>query len=158
SCGLSQGRPHASRVRLYPTLMVSLKSAPRRVRSRKSVLPYLHGESIPSIWKNRVVQNINAIRSEPPMAAIGFKVISKTSETRLRGFLTFALGFLFLSRGLHSPRRGHADDQSSQTAECQGRIGGRIFSNGGELEVEMLAADAGFTIELYLMSPGPQRL
>jgi len=92
------------------------------------------------------------------MAAIGFKMISKTSQRRLRGFSIFAVAFLFLSLGLSSPHKGHADDQSTQTAECQGGIGGRLFSNGGELEVEMLAADAGFTIELYLMSPGPQRL
>src|ERR1041385_6753991 len=92
------------------------------------------------------------------MVAIGFKMISKTSQRRLRGFSIFAVAFLFLSLGLSSPHKGHADDQSIETAECQGGIGGRLFSNGGELEVEMLAADAGFTIELYLMSPGPQRL
>jgi len=92
------------------------------------------------------------------MAAIGSKMISKTFQRRLRGFSIFAVTFLILSLGLSSPLKGNADDQSQQSGECQGGIGGRLFSNGGELEVEMLAADAGFTIELYLMSPGPQRL
>lgn len=44
-----------------------------------------------------------------------------------------------------------------QAAECQSGVGGRLFSNGGDVEVEILPADAGFTIELNLISPGPQR-
>lgn len=43
-------------------------------------------------------------------------------------------------------------------AECQSGVGGRLFSNGGVVEVEILPADAGFNIELNLNSPGPQRL
>lgn len=44
-----------------------------------------------------------------------------------------------------------------QAAECQSGVGGRLFSNGGDIEVEILPADAGFTIELSLTSPGPRR-
>src|ERR1044071_26362 len=92
------------------------------------------------------------------MAAIGSKMIIKTFQRRLRGFSIFAVAFLILSLGLSSPLKGNADDQSQQSGECQGGIGGRLFSNGGAREVEVLAADAVFPIELYLMSPGPQRL
>lgn len=69
------------------------------------------------------------------------------------------VGIALLLLGLVSAQRtGHAwDGPSPQAVECQSGIGGRLFSNGGELEVELLAADAGFTIELYLMSPGQQR-
>ncbi len=45
-----------------------------------------------------------------------------------------------------------------QASECQSGIGGRIFSNGGELEVEILPSVAGFTSELSFVSPGPARL
>lgn len=69
------------------------------------------------------------------------------------------IALLLLTLGIAAPRTGHTwVGPSPQAAECQSGIGGRLVSNGGELEVELLAADAGFTIELYLMSPGPQRL
>src|SRR5436309_7872336 len=45
-----------------------------------------------------------------------------------------------------------------QSVECQSGVGGRLFSNGGELEVEILPALAGFTSELSFVSPGPARI
>jgi len=45
-----------------------------------------------------------------------------------------------------------------QGAECQSGLGGRLFSNGGELEVEILPVHAGFTSELSFGSPGPARV
>ena len=44
-----------------------------------------------------------------------------------------------------------------QASECQSGIGGRIFSTGGEVEVEILPCLAGFTSELSFISPGPTR-
>lgn len=45
----------------------------------------------------------------------------------------------------------------AQAPTCDGGIGGRIYSNGGDLEVEILPSIAGFTSELSFVSPGPQR-
>lgn len=36
-------------------------------------------------------------------------------------------------------------------------IGGQLFSTGGDVTVEVLPASAGFTSELHLFSPGPDR-
>lgn len=49
-----------------------------------------------------------------------------------------------------------APPTSGQTG-CQPGIGGHLFANGGDVEVEMLARGGDYTIELHLMSPGPQR-
>lgn len=51
----------------------------------------------------------------------------------------------------------YARPAAPQASECQGGVGGRLFSNGGQVEVEILPADAGFTSELHLVSPGPDR-
>ena len=82
-----------------------------------------------------------------------------SNRTRLiRRLPLVGIALLSLGLGITAPRTGHAwDGPSPQAAECQSGIGGGLFSNGGELEVELLAADAGFTIELYLISPGGQR-
>lgn len=47
--------------------------------------------------------------------------------------------------------------RAPQAAECQSGVGGRLFSNGGQLEVEILPNGGDYTIELILFSPGPQR-
>jgi len=44
-----------------------------------------------------------------------------------------------------------------QTPDCQSGVGGRIFSTGGNVEVEILPSLAGFTSELTFLSPGPAR-
>lgn len=46
----------------------------------------------------------------------------------------------------------------SQTPRCQGGLGGQYFSSGIPVEVEILPAEADFVSEIYLFSPGPQRL
>ncbi len=46
----------------------------------------------------------------------------------------------------------------SQTPRCQGGLGGQYFSSGIPVEVEILPAEADFVNEIYLFSPGPQRL
>jgi hypothetical protein len=63
-------------------------------------------------------------------------------------FSSFAMLVLFASLAQAAP----------QAAECQSGIGQRLFATGGEVEVEILPADAGFTSELHLVSPGPARL
>lgn len=93
------------------------------------------------------------------MVAMGKHMLASNDAGRIRRFLLPVIILLFLGLGFSATRTGRTwDGQSPQAADCQSGIGGRLFSNGGELEVEMLAADAGFTTELYLMSPGPQRL
>lgn len=93
------------------------------------------------------------------MGATGIQMTASNSARRIRRFSLAGVALLFLGLGISAPRTGCTwDEPSPQAADCQSGIGGRLFSNGGELEVELLAADAGFTIELYLMSPGPQRL
>jgi len=46
---------------------------------------------------------------------------------------------------------------AQQTSDCQSGVGGRIFSTGGNVEVEILPSTAGFTSELTFLSPGPSR-
>jgi len=78
---------------------------------------------------------------------------------RIRRFQPAAITLFLLGFWMMAQRTGHSWEGPLPLAtDCQSGIGGRLFSNGGELEVEILAADAGFTIELYLMSPGPPRL
>ena len=50
-----------------------------------------------------------------------------------------------------------AGTQVPQAVECQTGTGGRVYATGGEVEAEIIASSAGFNIELYLISPGPQR-
>lgn len=80
------------------------------------------------------------------------------NRRRLARF-TSILTLLVLSAAVaQTPATEARARQTPQAAECQSGVGARLFSNGGALEVEMLPADAGFTIELHLMSPGPDRL
>lgn len=75
-------------------------------------------------------------------------------HVRLLPFSAAVLSLL----GLITPTPlSHARPLPPQASECQGGVGGRLFSNGGRIEVEMLQADAGFTIELHLLSPGGDR-
>lgn len=71
-----------------------------------------------------------------------------------RSVLLFGLALSLLNLNF-SPATSAAT--TPQAADCQQGIGGRLFSNGGQLEVEILPSDAGFTIELHLVSPGPDR-
>jgi hypothetical protein len=83
------------------------------------------------------------------------------TKKRIRPFilLSMILSFLGLTvSGLPRVNAGGAAPQEPQAADCQSGVGGHIFANGGDLEVEILPADAGFTIELRLISPGPQRV
>src|SRR5438128_5177475 len=59
-----------------------------------------------------------------------------------------------LATAISAPARVAAQ----QTTYCQSGLGGRIFSSGGEVEVEILPASAGWTSELHFVSPGPARL
>jgi hypothetical protein len=92
------------------------------------------------------------------MGASGIHMYASNGARRIRAFLLAGIALLVLGLGLSDARSGYTwDGPSAQATDCQSGIGGRLFSNGGEAEVELLAADAGFTIELYLMSPGPRR-
>jgi len=92
------------------------------------------------------------------MGTTEMHMIASNRMRLIRRLPLVGVALLLLGLGITAPRTGHAwDGPSPQAAECQSGIGGRLFSNGGELEVELLAADAGFTIELYLMSPEGQR-
>jgi hypothetical protein len=62
-----------------------------------------------------------------------------------------------LSMFLYTSQPAHALPGAPQATECQSGVGGRLFSNGGDVEVEIIPANAGFTIELSLVSPIPQR-
>lgn len=93
------------------------------------------------------------------MGTTEMHMIASNRTKLIRRLPLVGIALLSLGLGILAPRTGHAwEGPSPQTAECQSGIGGRLFSNGGELEVELLAADAGFTIDLYLMSPAPPRL
>ena len=70
--------------------------------------------------------------------------------------LAIVLTLLSLAMSTAPPTR--ALPVALQSSGCQSGIGGRLFSNGNEVEVEPLPSDANYTIELYLFSPGPQRL
>lgn len=65
----------------------------------------------------------------------------------------FGLVLSLLAATISDPMRVGAQQPST----CQSGIGGRIFSNVGEIEVEILEAHAGWTSELHLLSPGPDR-
>src|ERR1044071_9499199 len=88
----------------------------------------------------------NSVRSFNPISMRRARVLSLFGAA-----LSFALLFSPAPMNLTQPA-------AAQGSECQGGIGGRLFSTGGQVEVEMLPADAGFTIELHLVSPGPDRL
>ena len=82
-------------------------------------------------------------------------MISSTMKRRGRLLSLFGipsvLGFLIFSPDQIQAR------PAPQTAECQSGVGQQLLATGGEVEVEILPADAGFTIELHLLSPGPDR-
>jgi uncharacterized protein DUF4114/BACON domain-containing protein len=77
-------------------------------------------------------------------------------QNRFRTVSLFAIVLPLLSLVFSAPPT-HGWAALPQAAECQSGVGGRLFATGGELEVEMIASNAGFNLELYLMSPGPQR-
>ncbi len=92
------------------------------------------------------------------MSTNGTQLIATISTVLNRRPLLVLTTLLFFGLGIVAPP-GHAwGGPAAQGTACQSGIGQRLVSNGGELEVELLAADAGFTIELYLMSPGPSQL
>jgi hypothetical protein len=78
------------------------------------------------------------------------------SKTFTRAF-SVSVVFLSIVCLVISAPPTHGWSQVEQAVECQSGIGGRILSTGGELEVEILPANAGFTMDLNLISPGPQR-
>ena len=78
------------------------------------------------------------------------------SRNRIQFFSLFVLVLPFLAPLISAPPI-QGSTMAPQAAECQSGVGGHLFSNGGDLEVEMVASQAGFNIDLYLMSPGPQR-
>jgi hypothetical protein len=70
-------------------------------------------------------------------------------KTRWR-FVYVLLLLLALLAGLSVTRGAFALD-------CRSGVGGRLFSTGGQVQVEILPSDAGFTTEIHLISPGPSR-
>lgn len=87
-------------------------------------------------------------------------MITSKNERRRGRLPVLAMMFALLGLSITAPPRTHTWTGQTQqaAAECQPGIGGRLFSYASELELQILPADAGFTIELHLMSPGPQRL
>src|SRR4030095_8350447 len=83
-------------------------------------------------------------------------MIKSNLQNRLRAFSLFGIVLALLASLISAPPT-QGRTPMPEAAECQAGVGGRLFSNGGELEVEMIASNAGFTIELYLVSPGPRR-
>src|SRR6185295_16525680 len=83
-------------------------------------------------------------------------MIKSTSQNRIRAFSLLGMLLPLLASLISAPPT-QGGTPVPQAAECQPGVGGRLFSNGGEVEVEMIASNAGFNIELYLTSPGPRR-
>lgn len=81
---------------------------------------------------------------------------TSNSKNRVRTFSLFVIVLPLLGLVISAPP-AHGWTQVPQAAECQSGVGGRLFSTGGELEAELLDSNAGYDIDLYLMSPGPQR-
>ena len=82
-----------------------------------------------------------------------------TSSNRKRDILSLPLSRIFLpTLGLMIMCSiGIQAHPAPQAQGCQSGVGQQLFATGGEVEVEILPADAGFTIELHLLSPGPDR-
>lgn len=73
-------------------------------------------------------------------------------SSRIAAFVLLALALSLLC--VNTPIPG-SPTVFAQAPTCDGGIGGRIYSNGGEVQVEILECVAGFTSELSLVSPGP---
>lgn len=84
-------------------------------------------------------------------------MITPNSTSYIRRFLVPGLVLSLVGLVVSTPPQARAFGAAPQAAECQSGVGGRLFSNGGDVEVEILPQDAGFTIELSLLSPGPAR-
>src|SRR5262245_48895168 len=107
------------------------------------------------LWKRTAFRTISASKRIYHMT-IPFTRI-ESNPRRVSPFLLVGLTLWLLNLAPSFGQATHAG-QLPQAAECQQGVGGRIFSTGGQVEVEILPADAGFTIELHLVSPGPDRL
>jgi hypothetical protein len=81
-------------------------------------------------------------------------MINSINSKRTLPFGLFGLVLSLLASTMSAPEPARAQ----QSPGCESGIGGRIFSNGGEVEVEILPASAGYTSELHFVSPGPERL
>lgn len=75
----------------------------------------------------------------------------------IQQFPAFALVLSLVSLISAAPPAHNWVGATPQASECQAGVGGWLFSNGGELEVEILPTYAGFTSELNFVSPGPSR-
>lgn len=85
-------------------------------------------------------------------------MITSNNSRRIRPVVLFGV-VLSLLGVMTSPTSARPRSLAApQASECQSGMGGRIFSNGGALEVEILPSMAGFTSELSLVSPGPARV
>ncbi|MEK6408479.1 MAG: DUF4114 domain-containing protein [Acidobacteriota bacterium] len=84
-------------------------------------------------------------------------MITSNSTSYIRQFLVLGMVLSLLGLMISAPQPARAFGALPQAAECQSGVGGRLFSNGGDAEVEILPQDAGFTLELSLISPGPSR-
>jgi hypothetical protein len=88
------------------------------------------------------------------------RMITDNNARRVRPFPLLGVMLSLLGLAISGLPPAHAETgapQEPQAADCQSGVGGRVFATGGDVEVEILPADAGFTIELLLISPGPQR-
>jgi hypothetical protein len=84
-------------------------------------------------------------------------MITSNNSRRLRPIVLFCL-ILSLVGVMKSPTSARPRSLATpQASECESGLGGRIFANGGEVEVEILPSIAGFTSELNFISPGPAR-
>lgn len=92
------------------------------------------------------------------MGATEMHMITSKSPRSIRPFPLLCIVLALLGLVISASPASHAWTGAPQAAECQSGVGGRLFSNGGELEVEILPALAGFTSELSFVSPGPARL
>lgn len=80
-------------------------------------------------------------------------MINSVNSKRTLPFGLFGLVLSLFASTMFAPGPARAQ----QSPGCESGIGGRVFSNGGEVEVEILQASAGWTSELHFLSPGPPR-
>ena len=81
-------------------------------------------------------------------------MLNAINSKRALPFGLFGLVLSLLASTISAPGAVRAQ----QSPGCESGIGGRIFSSGGEVEVEILPASAGYTSELHFVSPGPERV
>jgi all-beta uncharacterized protein/uncharacterized protein DUF4114 len=81
-------------------------------------------------------------------------MIGWNNSQRLRMFVVLGLSVSLLCMKSPMPSNGRA---LAQASSCEGGVGGRILSAGGDVVVEILPCVAGFTSELSLVSPGATR-